>query len=44
MEIAARLEKEKVGKETHENEGKTGDRRRNRSTGSDDGEKKFEKR
>jgi translation initiation factor 4B len=43
-EIAARLEKENSGKESREVvEGKGGDRRRFKSTGSEDGEKKFEK-
>ena len=45
MEISARLEKERAEKESHEGgEGKPGDRRRLRSTGSEEGEKKFEKR
>lgn len=46
LEIAARLEKESTNKESPTakvSDGKVGDRRRFKSTSSEDGEKKFEK-
>ena len=42
-EIAARLEKENAGKESRDVDGTGGERRRFKSTGSEDGEKTFEK-